>query len=161
MQEDLEHRTVTLVVNSSKFTGRTLKAAIRGFLRFAKHQVQKHHNVKPKGKQSVKKLIGQNAGVSDAELGDDANIKAFDRVARKYGVDYAVKRVEKEGKTQYHIFFKARDSDAIMSAMTEYTGRWKSQGKEERPSVRKMLATFRELLAGKDTDRAKNKEISR
>lgn len=160
MQEEIEQRAVTLIINSSKFSGRVLKVGIARFLNVAKRQL---HNrvVQPKGKQSVKKLVGQNVGVSNADLGDDADMKAFDRVARKYGVDYAVKRVDKEGVPKHLVFFKARDADAINSAMEEFAGNWKDVGKEERPSVRKLIASFSALISGKDNDRAKNKEISR
>jgi hypothetical protein len=117
MQEDLENRTVTLMVSSSKFTGRTLKSAISHFLSYSKHKVQEHRNVVPHGKQSVKELVGQNEGVMNEPIGDDADMKTFDRIARKYYVDYAVKRVEREGSKQYLIFFKARDKDTIYAAM--------------------------------------------
>ena len=35
MQEDIEHRSATLIINSSKFTGRTLKSAIAKLLQYA------------------------------------------------------------------------------------------------------------------------------
>ena len=44
-----------------------------------------------KGKQSVKHLVRQGAGVSNIEI-TDGNIKSFERVARKYGVDFALKK---------------------------------------------------------------------
>ena len=42
------------------------------------------------GKMSVKKLVGQGMGASSIEVTDN-NIKSFERVARKYNVDFAVK----------------------------------------------------------------------
>ena len=160
MQEDLENKTVTLIVNGSKFTGRMLKTAISKFLSFTMNQVKKHRSVKPQGKQSVKRLIGQNQGVNNIEFAEDDDIKAFDRVARKYGVDYAVKKVDGE-KPRYLLFFKARDADAITSAFTEYTNNWKNQSKDERPSIRKLLADFKQKVADLGKDREKNKEIVR
>ena len=165
MQEELEQRSVTLMVSASKFTGRTLKSAISHFLNYTKHKVQEHKQEKkdvvPHGKQSVKELVGQDAGVNTAELADDADIRAFNRVARKYGVDYAVRKVEKDGKPQFLIFFKGRDSGAIEAAMSEYMRNWRQKGKEEKPSIRKMIAAFREMIAANDKNRAKHKEISR
>ena len=117
MQEELENRTVTLIVSSGKFTGRTMKSAISHFLSYSKHKAQEHRNVVPHGKQSVKQLIGQNEGVLNEPIGDDADMKTFNRIARKYGVDYAVRKVEKDGAKQYLIFFKARDKDTIYAAM--------------------------------------------
>lgn len=45
------------------------------------------------GKQTVKQLIGQNQGVSNLEI-TDPSIREFEKIARKYGVDYAVKKDE-------------------------------------------------------------------
>ena len=67
----------------------------------------------------------------------DNNIKSFDRVARKYGVDYSLKKAEKEGKTEYLVFFKAKDVDVMTAAFKEYTG--VSLKKEQRQSIRKKL----------------------
>ena len=43
------------------------------------------------GKMSVKKLVGQGMGASSIEVTDN-NIKFFERVERKYYVDFAVKK---------------------------------------------------------------------
>ena len=160
MQEELEHRTVTLMVSSGKFTGKTLKSAMIHFLNYSKHKVQEHKDVVPHGKQTVKQLVGQHAGVENVEIGDDINLRSFNRIARKYGVDYAVRKVEKDGAKQYLIFFKARDKDTIYAAMSEYANHWREHGKEEKPSVRKLIAFFRKG-AEMDKDRAVHKEISR
>ena len=91
MQEDIEHRSVTLAISTAKLTVRVLKDAISKFLAYQKSKARASPDVRPKGKQSVKALVGQNQGVANIEI-DDKNIKDFDRVARKYGVDYAVKK---------------------------------------------------------------------
>ena len=44
--------------------------------------------VTPHGKQTVKQIIGQNQGISNIEI-TDPSIKEFEKIARKYGVDYA------------------------------------------------------------------------
>ena len=94
MQEEVENRTLTLVVNGTKFTGRLFKAAICKYLAHRKEkklnkQRSRDAPVKPQGKQTVKQLIGQNQGVSNIEI-TDPSIKEFEKIARKYGVDYAV-----------------------------------------------------------------------
>ena len=75
MQEEVENRTLTLVVSGTKFTGRLLKAAISKYLAHRKEKkLQKQRSrdapVKPQGKQTVKQLIGQNQGVSNIEITD-------------------------------------------------------------------------------------------
>ena len=96
MQEEVENRTLTLVVNGTKFTGRLFKAAICKYLAHCKEkklnkQRKREISVKPQGKQTIKQLIGQNQGVSNIEI-TDPSIKEFEKIARKYGVDYAVKK---------------------------------------------------------------------
>ena len=72
-----------------------------------------------------------------------------------------MKKVEKDGKPQFLVFFKSRDKDAITSAMKEYIDHFVEHGREERPSIHKMIAAFREMIKGMDKDRAVRREISR
>ena len=161
MQEELENRTVTLMVSGSKFTGRTLKAAVLRFLSYSRNKAKEHKNVVPHGKQSVKQLIGQNEGVMNEPMGDDAELRTFKRIARKYNVDYAVKRVSREdGENKYLIFFKARDKDTITAAMVECAREWRERSREDKQSVRGLLEMFRKRGII-DRDRAVHREISR
>ena len=92
MQEEVENRAVTLVISATKLTGRLLKAAILKYLASRKEKrLQKARAApeKPTGKQTVKQLIGQNQGVEQTALADRQEVKAFERYARQYGVDYA------------------------------------------------------------------------
>jgi len=152
MQEEVDSRTVALVINSAKLTGRVFKTAISQFLAHCKNK----KTVIPHGKQSVKQLIGQNQGVTSIES-NDPDIKAFDKVARKYGVDYAVKKVrEDNGKSKYVIFFKGRDNDAITSAFKEYTA--KSMEKAKKPSILKKLKELGAVMQNKVLERTKTKQ---
>ena len=126
MQEEVENRTLTLVVSGTKLTGRLFKAAIAKYMAYRKEKkLQKQRSrdapVIPHGKQTVKQLIGQNQGVSNIEI-TDPSIREFEKIARKYGVDYAVKKDRSSSPPKYLIFFKGRDADALTAAFTEYTG---------------------------------------
>ena len=166
MQEEVENRTLTLVISGTKFTGRLFKAAISKYMahrREKKLEKQRGRDspVTPKGKQTVKQLIGQNQGVSNIEI-NDPSIRDFERIARKYGVDYAVKKDRSASPPKYLIFFKARDADALTAAFTEYTGKKvKKAEKTERPSVLAKLAQFKELLKNTVVDRSRRKELER
>ena len=166
MQEEVENRTLTLVVSGTKFTGRLFKAAISKYMahrREKKLEKQRSRDspVTPKGKQTVKQLIGQNQGVSNIEI-NDPSIRDFERIARKYGVDYAVKKDRSASPPKYLIFFQARDADALTAAFTEYTGKKvKKAEKTERPSVLAKLAQFKELLKNTVVDRSRRKELER
>ena len=170
MQEEVENRTLTLVVSGTKFTGRLFKAAISKYMahrmahrREKKLEKQRSRDspVTPKGKQTVKQLIGQNQGVSNIEI-NDPSIRDFERIARKYGVDYAVKKDRSTSPPKYLIFFKARDADALTAAFSEYTQRKvKKADRSERPSVLAKLAQFKELLKNTVVDRSRRKELER
>ena len=155
MQEDIEHRAVTLAINASKVTGRTFRNALAKLLHFLKNKHHQHQQVKPRGKQSVKKLIGQNQGVSRVDLSHDDDVKQFEHVARKYGVDYAITKVKGE-KPRYLIFFKARDNDALTAALEEYTAQ-RMRGKDK-PSLHSKLQ--QPSLTGQERV-ARQKEVSR
>lgn len=152
MQEDIDHRAVTLAINATKITARVLKSAITKYLA---HRKQKSRAA-PTGKQTVKQIVGQGQGVTNIEI-TDQNIKSFERVARKYGVDYALKKDMTGEKPRYLVFFKAKDTDALTAAFKEFTA--KTLKREEKPSV---LAQLRRLKAAtKPLDHAKNKEMAR
>ena len=155
MQEDIEHRAVTLAINVGKMTGRTFRNALVKLLHFLKNKHQQHKQVKPCGKQSVKELIGQNQGVSRVNLSHDDDVKQFEHVARKYGVDYAITKVKGE-KPRYLIFFKARDNDALTAALEEYTAQ-RMRGKDKQALHSKLQQPS---LAGQERA-ARQKEVSR
>lgn len=162
MQDEVENRTLTLIVNGTKFTGRLLRSAIAKYMAHRKEvrQTKQHKRespVIPHGKQSVRQLIGQNQGVSNIEL-TDPSIRTFERIARKYGVDFAVKKDRSAAPPKYFIFFKGRDADALTAAFTEYTQ--KTVRKAERPSVLERLSRCR-LLMRDATEKIRKKVLER
>ena len=157
MQEDIEHRAVTLAMNVSKMTGRTFRNALVKLLHFLKSKHQQHKQVKPCGKQSVKKLIGQNQGVSNIEI-TDSNIKSFERVARKYGVDFALKKDKSGDIPKYLVFFKARDADVLTAAFKEYTAKEVRRASKDRPSVLEQLRALKAKLLTLTPDKSRSKD---
>lgn len=161
MQEDIENRSVSLAIRTSKLTAQTLKNAISKYLAHRKGK-RLHRGQMPdvisRGKQTVKQLVGQNQGVTNIEV-TEKNIKSFDRVARKYGVDYAVKKDRSVSPPKYLVFFKARDADALTAALTEYTA--KTIRRKERPSVRTKLTQFRDMIKRPVADKSRRKEPQR
>ena len=160
MQEEVENRTLTLAVNGTKFSGRLLKAAVCKYMvhrKEVKQQKNRDGPVVPHGKQSVKQLVGQGQGVSNIEL-TDPSIRDFERIARKYGVDYAVKRDRSSDPPRFLIFFKGRDNDAITAAFQEYANQ--KVKKASRPSVMKRLEAFRDMVVD-SADKVRKKVLER
>ena len=108
MQEDIENKSVTLIINSSKLTARTLATAFSKFLHYTHNKVKEHRDVKPQGKQTVTELINQNQGVEKTELADKKEVRAFNHIVKQYGVDYAIKKgYSPDGKPRLFCFSKA------------------------------------------------------
>lgn len=83
MQEEIENRTVTLIISAVKLTARELKAGMDKYLSEKKSKAMEKARAapeKPSGKQTVRQLIGQNQGVSNIEI-TNSNIKGFERIA--------------------------------------------------------------------------------
>ena len=145
---------MALAINGTKLTGRVFKAAIAKYLAH-RGAVKAQKDVIPHGKQTVKQLVGQNQGVSNVEL-TDPSIRAFERIARKYGVDYAVKRDRSSDPPKFLIFFKSRDGAALSAAFQEYSE--KQIRKASRPSVLQRLNSFKELLKNTVVSRDRRRE---
>ena len=109
MQEDIERRAVALSVKTTKLTGRALAKAFAAVLRKIQKETQKTQT--PQGRQSMKKLMNHRVFTNSLDLSGDTRL--FDRVARKYNVDYAF---HKTGPDKYLLFFKAGQADAITAA---------------------------------------------
>ena len=153
MQEEVAQKTIALVIKTSKLNASVLKAAMRMYLNHRKQQAQNKH-----GKVSVKKLVGEGVGVSSIEVTDN-NIKAFERVARKYNVDFAVKKDKTTDPPKYMVFFKGRDADVIAQAFKEFV--YGNEKKKGRVSVREKLNKFREKVSqdkNRERSREKNKD---
>lgn len=99
-----------------------------------------------KGKQSVKTLIRQGQGVSSIPLADEG-LKDFQKIAKKYGVDFAVVKDKNEEPPVYTIFFKAKDTDVITKILQDYSEKQVKKKAVERPSVLEKLKKFKEAVA--------------
>ena len=169
MQEEVSEKTINLSVRATKMTAGLLRSMIHKYLtemEKAKQQAKqrKQHPVKEekktvqaKGKQSLKKLMEQGSELKNIQI-TDQNIRSFDRVARKYGIDYSLKKDVSVSPPRYMVFFKAKDVDVMTAAFREYAGVTMKQSK--RVSVRKKLIIAKERVA-KQRERQKEKQKDR
>ena len=168
MQEEVNEKTVSLCITGGKVTVRLLKQAMMRFLvaiekekaeKARKQQVKEPPDKDYHGKQSLKKLAQQNVQLSNIEITDN-NIKAFEKVAKKYGIDFSLKRDKSEDPPRYFVFFKARDVDVMTAAFREYAGVELKKKQVKKPSVRKKLQKSVERKA-KHRQRVKQRQKSR
>ena len=167
MQDEVNEKTVSLCIRCGKVTANLLKAAMKKALAKMEQEKQKLQGQKQpkqdkedktyKGKQSMDKLMKQNVQLSNIEI-TDGNLTSFERVAKKYSIDFSLKKDVNADPPRYYVFFKARDADVMTAAFKEYTGQ--SLNKDKKPSVRKKLqqAISKSLKKHRELEKTKGKE---
>ena len=151
MQDEVEDRAINLLIRTSELSLRTVMNAGRQYMahrdrvksrkaseKNAKKDLFKH------GRQKVSELIGQGQGVENIDVAQ-SDLKGFEVYARKYGIDYAVRKDISEDPPKYLVFFKAKEADAMTAAFNEYAA--KALKKREKKSVRQELKEAKETEA--------------
>ncbi len=149
MQNEVNAEVIALCITGGKITGQILVSVLKKFLD-AKKTVVSH------GKQTLKKLMAQNCQLSNIEV-TDGNIKSFEKYARKYNMDFSLKKDTSVSPPRYFVFFKARDADIMTAAFKEYTR--KEFNKEKSPPVKEKLEQSKERAAKhREMERVKQRE---
>ena len=183
MQEEVENRTVNLAVTTTKLTARTLMEGLRKYLYQAnqgarnRYQAKQHQKVLrieskirrkeqqklegPHGKQSLKQLIRHSNGLKQVPVHGE-NLKEFEKILKKYGVDFAIMKETQGESPRYLVFFKARDEQILSSVLEESTR--KQLGKSnisKKPSLLAALKKAKDLAAAMPAKtRQKEKDLS-
>ena len=168
MQEEVNEKTIALCIKGGKITADILKAAMRKYLQEMekekaksqqKTQVKKEQKtqVVKRGKQSIKSMLDNGSELSNIEITDN-NICSFERVARKYGIDYSLKRDKSTDPPKYLVFFRAKDADVMTAAFKEYSGL--TLQKSKRKSIKLRLQKAIEKAA-KHREREKTQQKDR
>lgn len=145
MQEEVENRTINLAISTAKLTTRSIIAGIRKYSQHReKVKAKKARDPAVHGKQSVKQLLSQNQGATNVEI-DKSGMKDFERLARKYGVDFAVRKDKSVNPPRYFVFVRSKDSDALDAICKEHDARVMT--KDKKPSVLAQLKKFKEIVA--------------
>ena len=116
MPSDYENgakKTIDISIKAEKMTADVLKSALQEFL---------SGKAEKKGRKSPSKL--------DSIEVSDRNIGGFLKTARKYDVDFALKRDKSTSPPTYHVFFSAAKTEDFKRAFSEYVG--KGQGKTQK-----------------------------
>lgn len=106
------------------------------------------------GKVTVKQLAKQNGGMTNIEI-TNKNIRSFERYARKYGINYALKKDKSKDPPVYMVFFKGRDQDALNAAFRDFsTAQIKRANK---PSIHQKLQKLRGMMKVQKKDKVRQK----
>ena len=155
MQEEIEQKSFNLMISTTKLSARTVLRAVKAAFRLYQSKASQ-------GKQSVRTLLRQNRGVSSVEI-SKTGIRGLERYAKKYGIDYAIRKDSSEVPPRYLVFFKSRDADALTAAFQEYSGKVVKKQEKEKPSIRKQLVKLQEAVKemAKSLSRNKHQEVDR
>ena len=156
MQEEITQGAVTLSVETGKLTAQLLQQAMKKVL--ADMEKHKKNPQLRHGKQTLRQLMKHNTGVSNIEI-TDQNIRAFSATAKKYGIDFALKKDTSGEIPRYLVFFKGRDADVITAAFREFSA--KNLEKEKKPSIRKELEQAKQQSKAQHRQREKVKTKDR
>ncbi len=109
MQEEVTQRTVALCVESTKLSAGMLQQAMKKVLdemqkRVTSYKTKIHH-----GKQTLQQLMKHNISVSNIEI-TDQNIWTFSATAKKYGIDFALKKDASSEIPRYLVFWMPMSS---------------------------------------------------
>ena len=162
VHDQINEKNVALIIKGGKLTAKVLAKAIKAFLDGSDKLVKKlttPENTVGKGKQTVKQLTGQGVGVSNIEI-TDKNIKAFEGVARKYGVDFALRKDVSEAPPRWLVFFKSRDADALTAAFKEFSAK-QLKKTAEKPSITENLYKMKAKVKAPVIDKTKHKSKGR
>ena len=124
MPSDFEsgtRKTIDISIKAEKMTADVLKAALQEFM---------SGKAEKKGRMTYKQLQSKSPSKLDSIEVSDKNIGDFLKTARKYDVDFALKRDKSTTPTTYHVFFSAAKTEDFKRAFSEYVG--KGQGKTKK-----------------------------
>jgi glutamate synthase domain-containing protein 1 len=153
--EQINDKCVAISMRGTKATGRLLAQAMQAFLKKASQLHIKH------GKQSLKSLSKRGNALADIEITGD-NIGTFKKTARKFKIDYSLKKDSSQDPPRWVVFFEARNDKALQSAFNEYAKVTLKQKAKKVPLLEKLKRNKDRAHADPDKviERVKNKSKS-
>lgn len=149
-------KTIDISVKAEKITSDILKSAMQEFL---------NGKVEKKGKMSFLQLENKSNGKLDSIEVNNSNIGDFLNTARKYDVDFALKKDKSTSPPTYHIFFSAGRSDNFQKAFSEYADKVQNKivnrGEISREQLKKQARKIESKPRRQQKQREKSKENMR
>lgn len=148
-------KTIDLSVRTKEITADILKACMKEFL---------ENTAERKGKMSLKQLQEKHSCKLESIEVTEVNIKDFLIVARKYDIDFALKRDGTSDPPTYHVFFSAFKTEDFKRAFTEYadskqiTSSEKKRGESSREDLKKEASEI-SSTAKKNKSRHRSREV--
>jgi len=151
LQEQITRESVAVTLKATKLTAKVLAKALGALAKKIHKEYVKSKT--PKGMQSVKKLMNHNVPTNTIPIEGDKGL--FEKVARKWNVDYAFHKTDKD---KYLLLFKSGQTDSITAAFAEYSSEVMKRAKDKRPPVMEVMKKAAERA---EMERPKHKERTR
>lgn len=155
MQEEVTDKSIAFVTNNTKMTASVLKILITSYLREKEKEKISKGQLETRKKISLKELSKKYDGLKSIEINEN-NIRGFEKTAKKYGIEYALKKDKTTEPPTYIVFFKGKDTDILDTAFKEFIGN--EMDKDKRPSLKQALIKMKELAGIINKDKVKNKQ---
>lgn len=161
MPSDYENglkKIIDLSVQTEKMTSGILKSAVQEFL---------SGSAEKSGQMTLKQLEKKSGGKLDSIEVSESNIADFTDTAKKYDVDFALKKDKSTEPPTYHVFFSAAKSENFTKAFAEYAGvaqdklQNRKRGEMSREQVKQEAQKINEQPKRKEKEREKSRESVR
>ena len=147
-RQDAE-KTISFSVQAVKVTAELLKEMCRAFLDSPpKHGKIRYGDIAKSGKLESIEVTENNIG-------------SFLETARKYDIDYALKRDSSTSPPTYHVFFTTGHSENFRKAFAEYAGGMQSQLQDRSVISREQIKQNAKIISQKSSERAAEKHLSK
>ena len=147
-RQDAE-KTISFSVQAVKVTAELLKEMCRAFLDSPpKHGKIRYGDIAKSGKLESIEVTENNIG-------------SFLDTARKYDIDYALKRDSSTSPPTYHVFFTTGHSENFRKAFAEYAGGMQSQLQDRSVISREQIKQNAKIISQKFSERAAEKHLSK
>ncbi len=152
MSQNLSEEMYAVSIKAAKLTESVFKEAILNALKQKEFKMSGKHRVTSLLKNSTDDKPLQSIEVNDQ------NIKSFEQSARKFGVNYALKKEKVSGT--YLVFFNAKDTEQVYKAFSDYA-KTHIANQKDKPSVIKQIEGIKKEKAMEKTpelERSKQKD---
>ena len=152
MNNDIAIKTLSFSVQSARMTSDILKNMLNDFL----FRPQTFHKQKVTYGNMAKRGKLDSIEITENNIGD------FVRTARKYDIDYALKRDRSTSPPTYHVFFSSGNAENFTKAFSEYAGvMQKKLDKRHNPLDRETVQEVSQAIQKQSAEQSKERHHSK
>ena len=150
--ESAAKKTIDLSMKTEKITSDVLRLAMQEFL---------SGKAEKKGRMTYKQLQAKSPSKLDSIEVNGSNIGDFLNTARKYDIDFALKRDKSTSPPTYHVFFSAAKTEDFKRAFTEYTDKSRGKNQQRGEITREMMKKEASRVTSQPRRKHKQREKTR